>query len=48
MHSLCEIFFEKHEIPSNGGLLNKQVLAQQSRFWTFSKSGPDTKIQCIS
>ena len=32
MHSLCEIFFEKHEIPSNGGLWNKQVLAQQSRF----------------
>ena len=32
MHSLCEIFFEKHEILSNGGILNKKVLAQQSRF----------------
>ena len=32
MQSLCEVFFEKNDMPSNGGLLNKQVLTRQSRF----------------
>ena len=32
MQSLCEVFFEKNEIPNNGDLLNKQVLTRQSRF----------------